>query len=241
VVRYSCRGAAINHGAGNCIGFGGLAVDRAVERAIFSVIEPEAIEAALQAAEDAKALQGRALDVLDLKLEQARYETERARRQYNAVDPENRLVAGELERRWNQALQTLHQLQEERSALEAEGEGGPEPIAREALLQLAEDLPQVWRAPSADMRLKKRIARTLVEEILVDVDEEASRVQMIVRWAGGQHSRLASRSSRPLRTWASGGGLAQQFRAGTGRWMRVHDETQWGSSMPTGRAGCSSA
>jgi DNA invertase Pin-like site-specific DNA recombinase len=197
VVRYSCRGAAINHGADNCIAFGGLAVDRAVEQAIFSVIEPGAIDAALQAAEDTKAAQGRALDVLDLKLEQARYEAERARRQYHAVDPENRLVAGELERRWNQALETLGALERERSALEAEGDGAHGAVDREALLQLAEDLPGVWQDPSANMRLKKRIVRTLVEEILVDVDEEASRVQMIVRWAGGQHSRLSVKKRRP--------------------------------------------
>ena len=197
VVRYSCRGAAINHGAGKCIGFGGLAVDRAVEAAIFSVIQPGAIDAALQVAEDQKAVQGRALEVLDLKLEQARYESERARRQYNAVDPENRLVAGELERRWNQALEALGALERERLALETEGKAGAKPIDRAALLQLAEDLPEVWHDAGADMRLKKRIVRTLIEEILVEVDEQASRVQMIVRWAGGQHSRLSVRKRRP--------------------------------------------
>ena len=197
VVRYSCRGAAINHGAGSCIGFGGLAVDRAVEQAIFSVIEPGAIEAALQASEDAKAVQRRALEVLDLKLEQARYETERARRQYHAVDPENRLVAAELERRWNQALEMLGALEREHAVLESEGEKGPKTIDREALLQLAEDLPEVWHDARADMRLKKRIVRTLIEEILVDVDEEASRVQLIVRWAGGLHSRLSVKKRRP--------------------------------------------
>lgn len=194
VVRYGCRGGAINHGVGNCIAFGGLAVDRAVEEAIFSVIEPGAINAALRIAQDTKATQGQALEVLDLKLEQARYEVERARRQYNAVDPENRLVASELERRWNQALETLGAIERERNALP--GNEAPGAIDREALLQLAEELPEVWQDPSTDMRLKKQIVRTLVEEILIDVDEEASRVHMIIRWAGGQHSELSVKKRR---------------------------------------------
>ena len=196
VPRYGCRGAAINHGAGSCISFGGLAADRAVEEAVLAVIQPGAIEAAIRAAEHAEADRKQEHDVLALKLEQARYEAGRARRQYDAVEPENRLVAAELEQRWNRAMEMVAKVERERVAFEAGERRKHERIDRAALLQLAEDLPRVWHDPESDMRLKKRIVRTLIEEILVDVDEESARIHMVVRWAGGQHARLSVRKKR---------------------------------------------
>ena len=196
VPRYGCRGAAVNHGAGSCISFGGLAADRAVEDAVLAVIQPGAIEAAIQAAEHAKADRERDRDVLALKLEQVRYEAERARRQYDATEPENRLVAAELERRWNRALEVVAEVEREWVVFETGERQKDETIDRVALLELAEDLPGVWHDPQCDMRLKKRIVRTLIDEILVDVDEEAARIHMVVRWAGGQHARLSVRKRR---------------------------------------------
>ena len=131
-----------------------------------------------------------------LKVEQARYEAERARRQYDAAEPENRLVAAELERRWNRALEVVAEVEREWVAFEARERQKDERIDRAALPQLAEDLPGVWHDPEADMRLKRRIVRTLIEEILVDVDEEAARIHMVVRWAGGQHAQLSVRKNR---------------------------------------------
>ena len=196
VPRYGCRGAAINHGAGSCISFGGLAADRAVEEAVLAVIQPGAMEAAITAVGHAGADRKQENDVLALKLEQARYEAARARRQYDAVEPENRLVAAELEQRWNRALKAVAEVERERVAFEAGESRKDEKIDRTALLQLAEDLPRVWHDPESGMRLKKRIVRTLIEEILVDVDEESARIRMVVRWAGGQHARLSVRKKR---------------------------------------------
>ena len=144
VPRYGCRGAAINHGAGSCISFGGLAADRAVEEAVLAVIQPGAMEAAITAAGHAGADRKQENDVLALKLEQARYEAARARRQYDAVEPENRLVAAELEQRWNRALKAVAEVERERVAFEAGESRKDERIDRAALLQLAEDLPRVW-------------------------------------------------------------------------------------------------
>ena len=134
--------------------------------------------------------------MLGLKLEQARYEAERTRRQYDAAEPENRLVAAELERRWNRALEVVAEVEREWVAFKAGERQKDERIDRAALLRLAEDLPGVWHDPKSDMRLKKRIVRTLIEEILVDVDEEAARIHMVVRWAGGQHAQLSVRKQR---------------------------------------------
>ena len=134
-------------------------------------------------------------EVVALKLEQARFETERARRQYDAAEPEN-LVAGELERCWNRALEVVAEVEREWVAFEAGDRQQDERINRAALLQLAEDLPGVWHDPESDMRLEKRIVRTLIEEILVDVDEESARIRMVVRGAGGQHAQLSVRKQR---------------------------------------------
>lgn len=195
VPRYACRGAAVNHGSDFCISFGGLAADRAVAEAVLAIIQPGAIEAALQTAAQAEADYRSEVELFRLKLEQARYEAGRARRQYDAVDPENRLVAAELERRWNASLQEVARLEQEYSLLE-HGSPHTREADREGLLQLAEDLPRVWNDSSADIRLKKRIVRTLIEEILADVDDDAARIELIVRWTGGQHSRLSLRKQR---------------------------------------------
>ena len=88
------------------------------------------------------------------------------------------------------------EVERERVAFEAGERRKDERIDRAALLQLAEDLPRVWHDPVSDMRLNKRIVRTLIEEILVDVDEESARIHMVVRWAGGQHARLSVRKKR---------------------------------------------
>jgi len=194
VRRYGCRGAAINHGADRCLSFGGLAIERAVEEAVFAVLAPGAIEAALGAAQDAETVRQQQHDQARLKLEQVRYEAERARRQYDAVDPTLRLVAAELERRWNGALEAV--ATQERVVAQLAAAAPPAPPDLVALRALAGDLPSVWRDTQTDIRLKKRIVRALIAELLVDVDDEAARIDVVIRWAGGQHSALAVRKQR---------------------------------------------
>ena len=105
---------------------------------------------------------------VELELREARYEAERARRQYDAVEPEHRLVAATLERRWNAMLAWVHELEARVATLTAEAERQVAPD-RTALLRLAEDFPRVWNNPSADVRTWKRIVRPLIDEILVKV------------------------------------------------------------------------
>ncbi len=194
VQRYGCRGAAINHGADRCLSFGGLAIERAVEEAVFAVLAPGAIEAALAAAQDAETARQQQHDHARLKLEQVRYEAERARRQYDAVDPTLRLVAAELERRWNAALEAV--ATQEREVAELAAAAPPAAPDLAALRALAGDLPGLWRDARTDVRLKKRIVRALIAELLVDVDDEAARIAVVIRWAEGQHSALAVRKQR---------------------------------------------
>ncbi len=185
VPRYSCRGAALNHGTDWCLAFGGLRVDEAIEREILRVLRPGAIEAALAtstAATDEVDAQRRAVD---LELREARYEAERARRQYDVVEPEHRLVAETLERRWNTALARVQTLEDRLVALDASA-AATTPPDRAKLLQLAEDFPRVWSGAATDMRLKKRIVRLLIEEIVVSgIDRATPQLVLIIHWKGG--------------------------------------------------------
>src|SRR6201990_1165240 len=106
--RYYCQGALVNHGTERCISFGGLRVDHAVGSEVLRVLKPLGINAAAKALEAQTSETSAAQRQLDLALQQARFSAAHARRQYDAVDPDNRLVAGELERRWNEALQVVY-------------------------------------------------------------------------------------------------------------------------------------
>ena len=111
VPRYYCRGALSNHGEDGCISFGGHRVDEAIEREVLRVLSPGAIEAALHSADQVIEDTDEISRAIELELSQACYERDRAQRQYDAVEPENRLVAETLERRWNLALERVHQLE----------------------------------------------------------------------------------------------------------------------------------
>src|SRR5205823_105769 len=153
-------------------------VDDAVGREILEVIRPGAIEAELSASGDERRAQDSLLGALRTELEAARYGADRAAKQFDGVDPENRLVADELERRWNAALERVGEI-EERIVREEEAKSAqrwPEP---ERFANLASDVERVWNAPESDMRVKKRIARTLIEEIVADIDSAAATIALI--------------------------------------------------------------
>ncbi len=189
VPRYHCRGAALNHGSDFCISFGGLRVDEALSREVIAVLAPAAVEAALKSAAGAAGKQGELERALALELEQTEYEAERARRQYDAVEPENRLVAATLESRWNTALQSVSELRARLDALRAQRDKQVLPD-RETLLKLAKRFDEVWHHPAADYRLRKRLVRLLIEEIVANVNEAESLIELTIHWKGGKHTEL---------------------------------------------------
>lgn len=189
MVRYFCDAAPLGNGQAVCLAFGGAAVDAAVSAEIVRVVEPAALEAAARAAQDLGRRAGDWIEALQLELEGARYEATRAQRQYDAIDPDNRLVATELEARWNRALAKLTQL-EQRLEEERVRRGTVLVPDLRVMQALALDLAKAWDAQPADVRLKKRIARTLIEEILVDLCPETSEIQLVIHWKGGVHTEL---------------------------------------------------
>jgi excisionase family DNA binding protein len=124
-----------------------------------------------------------------LELEQARYEARLAARRYDAVDPEQRLVAAELEARWNSALQKTRHMEDKLQNFDL-GVSNVKLPSKELLVSLAQDLPTIWNSPSTDMRLKQRIVRILIEEMVADVDEKSREIVLLIHWAGGRHSEL---------------------------------------------------
>ena len=191
-VRYLCRRGALDQGEAKCISFGGTAVDEALAREVLRVLEPAAVEAAAQAAQQQTEKEDEVLRVLSLELQAARYEAERAQRQYDLADPENRLVTGELERRWNTTLGRVREIEDRLE--EARSRRNRMDTPRQELFgDLKTDLRTVWEDSKTDMRLKKRIVRTLIEEVIADVDSIAGEVILVIHWKGGVHTEVRLR------------------------------------------------
>ncbi len=195
VVRYACSRGALDHAEPRCIEFGGRLVDSAVSSELLRVIQPGAIEAAVQAGQDDSEQQQGILKALRLEHEAAHYAAERAWKQYDASDPSNRLVVDELERRWNAALERAEVI-ERRIEEEQVRNDQLRPAQPDMFEALAGNLESVWSDPETDIRLKKRIARTLIEEIIADVDREAGQIELVVHWKGGVHTQLQVRRQR---------------------------------------------
>ena len=210
IPRYSCCRGQLDNGEPKCISFGGLRVDDAIEEALLQVVGPGAIEAAIQAQAEAAARRDQVREALLRDLEAARYAVDRAFRQYDAIDPANRLVAAELEARWDTTLSRQAEIENKIAIHDA----AAIPIQNTTSISfatLAQDLQAVWNAPTTDARLKKRIVRTLIHEVIADIDAEAAggsgEIVLVIHWVGGVHTdlrlprrRRGQRNSTPVET-----------------------------------------
>src|SRR5271157_5406209 len=216
VARYHCRGASINHGTERCISFGSLRVDAAVVAEVIERIQPLGVEAALAALQVRGREDAEKSRQIELALEQARFEAAHARRQYDAVDPDNRLVAGELERRWNERLKEERRRQDELDALSAAPLDGITPGEQEALLRLGADVERAWHAEGATIATRKRIVRMLIEEIVVRVENDG--LDLVIRWAGEDHTALRVRRNRTgQHRWSVDADVVELVRAMAGQ------------------------
>jgi DNA invertase Pin-like site-specific DNA recombinase len=193
--RYLCRGD-YDDGGQYCLGFGGASVDRRLSQELLRVISPFGAEASLRALEELSAGDAAQRAALSSKLEQLEYEAKKAFEQYDVVDARNRLVAGELERRWNEKLeeitivkQRLASLNEKRYSLSSEEE------ARIRLM--GENFAEIWRSDRCPPTLKKMIFRTAIEEIIVREEKQNKTLQFTIHWNGGTHTQLEMERPRP--------------------------------------------
>ncbi len=186
--RYLCKGD-YDDGGQYCLGFGGASVDRRLGEEVLKVISPLGVEASLKALEELGAGDAAQRATLSSKLEQLEYEARKAFEQYDAVDARNRLVAGELERRWNEKLadveatkQRLSSLNGKRWSLSSDEE--------ERIRLMGENFAEIWQSDRCPAALKKMIFRTAIEEIIVLADATNKTLQFTIHWSGGTHTQL---------------------------------------------------
>ena len=192
--RYLCKGD-FDDGGQYCVGFGGASVDRRVGQELLRVISPLGVNASLRALEELSAGDAAQRIALSSKLDQLEYEAKKAFEQYDAVDARNRLVASELERRWNEKLenieatrQRLASLNGKRYSLSAEEEA--------RILAMGDNFTEIWQSDHCPPALKKMIFRTVVEEIVVRTDAEKKTLEFTVHWKGGTHTQLTMERPR---------------------------------------------
>ena len=179
--RYACGNGAVNRGDDKCIAFSGRRVDEAVGGALLRALEPVAMEAVLRAVEEDREAKSDAVRQAELALERARYEADRAFRQFDEVDPENRQVAAELERRWNERLVAASEMEAALArAQEADRAFRMGDAERAACLELGADLERAWCHERVSPVIRKRILRAALVEALAHVEDR--RVRLVLHW-----------------------------------------------------------
>jgi excisionase family DNA binding protein len=156
------------------------------------VVEPMAIEAALEAERMHREGEAERRRVADLDLQQAEYDASLAERRYAACDPENRLIAAQLEKHWEAALRRVEACRSRLAAVEAPDPATPMPNFE----GLATDLAAAWSAPGVTTRSRQHLIRALISDIIADVDDATREVVLTIHWRGGQHSQLRVRKPK---------------------------------------------
>jgi DNA invertase Pin-like site-specific DNA recombinase len=198
-LRYSCQREAIDYGGEACQSLSGAALESLVVARLLQAVAPASLELSLAAGADIERERQQLDGHWRQRLERCRYEVEQARRQYAAVDPDHRLVARELERRWDEALRAGEQLQADYERFQRECPTELSPREREEILALSQDLPALWHADTTTPQDRQTIARLLLEQVVVTVEGDTDRLDVELHWAGGFASRHAL--ARPVQTY----------------------------------------
>jgi DNA invertase Pin-like site-specific DNA recombinase len=190
---FCCSQARMNLGEPLCQAFDGGAVESLVEELILIALAPASVDLSLQAAESIDRERERREAQYARAVERAIYESELARRRYEEVDPSNRLVASELERRWESLLQVQRKAEEALNRFRQEMPTHLAPAQRQAVLELADNFPKLWRSESTTAIDRQTIVRALVTDIVVTVINNTERLSVTVHWAGGLQTQHESR------------------------------------------------
>lgn len=183
---YVCKNPNLQLGQKCCFRFGGKRVDDAIATELLAAVAPMAIEAAREAERMLRDEDQDRRRIAEMELSQARYDASLAERRYAACDPDNRLIAAQLEKAWETALQRVEACRQRFDAMASPDTHDAPPD----LTGLADDLAAAWKAPTATMRTRQRLVRALITEIIADVDETAGEIVLVIHWKGGHHSQL---------------------------------------------------
>lgn len=194
---YRCRWHNRRGEPSDCPGLRASAVDEVVAAAVLRALEPSALELHQQALADVQTERSRLEEHWQQRLERARYEAGRAERQYQATEPENRLVARSLEARWEEALRRVRQLEEDYQRYRHMQPPQLTAGERELIAGLSHDVPALWQASSTTASDRKEVVRALVERVEVSVRADSDVVGVTIHWQGGMSSVHAGR--RPVK------------------------------------------
>ena len=183
--RYLCNKMRTDYDEPACQTLAAAPLDEVISRLVLEALQPAALDVTLAVAADVQAERLAMERHWQQRLERARYQTERAQRQYHACEPENRLVARTLERDWEKALteQTRLEAEHERSLRERPTASSPEELA--AIRAMGDDLPAQWRAGTTTQEDRQNIIRLLLERVIVEVIGESEQVRVECHWRGG--------------------------------------------------------
>ena len=186
--RYICRGD-YETGGKYCLAFGGSTVDKKFKEELFKVISPNGMKASIKALKMLSIKKCDKQKALEQKINQLEYEAKRAFEQYNEVDPRNRLVASELEKRWNKKLEELEDAKNNIAEAAREIRHISDEEKRKILV-LGKKFPEVWDSPHCSNSLRKKIIRTVIEEVIVNFDEPNQVLGFTIHWKGGCHTEF---------------------------------------------------
>lgn len=199
VMRYYCTTGRIDFRKSPCQTLSGKELDELVAAKLLKAMEPASLEISVMATKDLEAEQRRIDDNWQQRLERSRFEADRARRQYQTVEPENRLVARELERQWETALEQAQALEREYARFRQGSSTTLTESQRTQIRSLAQNLPKLWRSPSVTNQDRQRIVRLLIERVEVSVQGTTEQVDVSLRWSGGFTSQ--HELTRPVRRY----------------------------------------
>ena len=179
---YACYQANRDYGAPRCQHFTAHHIDAAVTELFLEAIQPARLEVALAAMEQIETQRQTLAAQWQKRLERARYETDLARRRYERVDPDNRLVAGELEQQWETKLREWQQLEQEWRQAQQQALAPLRDVDRQRIRQLADDLPALWHAETTTNAERKRLLRCLIQDVTLDRFSQPGVSIIHVRW-----------------------------------------------------------
>lgn len=182
---YKCLNAQQEEGAGRCQEVRALGLDAEIERLVLAALAPDTLALALAALEQLEHEDAALRQQWHLRVERARYEAERARRQYDAVEPENRLVARTLERQWEEKLRTHEQIERDAEAQLRQQRLLLTVEDRQTILALAQDLPALWHAPDTTPIERKQLLRLVVKDVILDQTRARGTVWFQINWQTG--------------------------------------------------------
>jgi len=182
---YVCAREKTGHGGGQCQQLDGSCVDAYVTALMLDALAPAALEVSLAAAGQAGARRAQVDQIWRQRLERAGFAADRARRQYQLTEPENRLVARQLEKEWEAALAERQRLGEEYDRFTATRPRTLTPAERSQIRALATDIPAIWHAPTTTDADRKQLIRHLIEQVQITVAGTSEQAEVQVVWAGG--------------------------------------------------------